>query len=152
MKKILWLVVLWLIVFSSVCYAHDVIEVGGTLSSAVISDHTFVGGGLNLAFFSEITNSFGIGTFINAPSVGLVDILVGLYYEFYISDKFSLPVSAGLLLGMPFSGFGGNITAQYELHPNLSIYGRIQCAYTYLIFSGAETFIISPCIGLGLRF
>jgi hypothetical protein len=84
MKKILWLVVLWLIIFSSVCYAHDVIEVGGTLSSAVISDDTFVGGGLNLAFFPEISNSFGMGIFINISSVGAIDVLTGLCYEFYI--------------------------------------------------------------------
>jgi hypothetical protein len=162
MKTILWLVVLWLAIFSSVCYGHDVIEVGRTLvSNPVTFDDTRVGGGWNLAFFSEtIIDSFGIGSFMDvayAPDRAYLGILTGPYYEFYISDKFSLPVSAGFLLSMPFVnfGFGGNITAQYELHPNFAIYGRIQCAYAYFIFPGVpgvESFILSPCIGLGLRF
>jgi len=159
MKKILLLVLLGLLFFSSVCFAQDAIEVGGALVyNPLLFNAPGLGGGINLAFFSNITDSFGVGYYIDLAfgpkDMKTFDVLIAPYYAFKLTEKLCMPVSAGLLLGIFFLGYGGNITLQYAITPNISIFGRFQCVYAYFFVPGvsAETLIMSPCIGVGFRF
>jgi len=159
MKKKLLMVLLALLLFSSVCFAQDAIEVGGMLvHNPQLFNGPGLGGGINLAFFSDITDSFGVGFYIDLAfgpeKMKAFDVLIAPYYAFKITEKLCMPVSAGLLLGIFFFGYGGNITLQYAITPNISIFGRFQCVYTYYFVPGvsAETLVMSPCIGVGFRF
>jgi len=159
MKGLLF-VLLGVLFFSPFCFAHDMIEVGGALvhNPAVFRD-TGLGGGINAAFFPKIINSFGIGIFLNlafASDATAFDILAGPYYEFKITDKLSLPVSAGFYWGfIYFFGFGGNVTLQYAFHKNFSVFARFQCVYAYFSAPGVKAFgalVMQPCAGVGFRF
>jgi len=160
MKKRLLPVILGMLLFSSICYAHDVIEIGGTLVyNPIIFNEGEVGGGINIAVFSEIYKSFGLGVFLNfargANDMGTLDFLLGPYYAFSITEKLSLPVSFGVYAGIMYLGYGGNITLQYAFHKNFSVFARFQCVYAYFTAPGvktAESIVMSPCIGIGFRF
>jgi len=159
MKKRVFLAVLGVIFISAVFSAHDVIEFGGTVvtNTAIFGD-TKVGGGVNLAYFPAIYKSFGIGIFQNlgyGADGSVFDLLAGPYYAFKIGKKIFLPVSAGVYLGIIFIGYGGNVTVQYELTPHLSLFVRFQCAYAYYFSSGvrtSESLVMSPSVGMGIRF
>jgi len=158
MKRLL-LAVLGILFLSSICFAHDVIQVGGSLVyNPTVFHGTGLGGGINAAFFPEIVNSFGIGIFLNlafAPDRTAFDILAGPYYEIKFTNKLTMPVSAGLFLGIPYFGFGGNVTLQYAFHKNFSVFARYQCAYAWFVAPGVKSFgalVMTPCVGVGFRF
>jgi hypothetical protein len=161
MNKKLLLAVLITIIVSYISFADNFIEIeiGGTMIwNPVVFSDTAIGGGVNLAVLPKFTDHFGFAIFFNlafSPSAALFDFMIGPFFEFNINDKISLVPCAGLYLGMIFFGIGGNLTVQYALYPNISLFARIQYAYAFFLAPGVnsvETSVVSPCVGIGFRF
>ncbi|MCL2440496.1 MAG: hypothetical protein FWD14_02025 [Treponema sp.] len=158
MKKII-LVIVVVFSVSAVCFAQNKAEIGFALvRNPVFFPDNAVVPGVSLAFYPSITSFFGIGILANfgiGENAAHLDFLAGPYFAVHIKEKFTLLGSAGFYIGMIFFGFGGQLSAQYAVHPNIAIFVRVQGNFAVFMAPGIDSiksYVITPVVGVGFRF
>jgi hypothetical protein len=167
-KKLL-LALVCIFVFSGFVHAQrdSTFQVGAAFLVAMPASGggSIIGGGVNLAGIHYFNNLIGLGTFTDftygitgGVSHLIIDALIGPVFRVINTDRFTLPLAAGLFFdyiyafasGASANGFnigaGANVTAQYRLGQKFYLYGRVQFGYAFL--DGGEMFL-TPSIGIG---
>jgi hypothetical protein len=167
MKKVIVLILLIFLTFSSVCFA-DGFDVGITGALNTNPLYTIFGGGLHLGLTAYFGRVIGIGAFGNLLYMTgdfdavYANVLFGPVFRVINGTTFSMPICVGLFVGGGESftegwnavnsfGIGGNITPQFRLGRSAHFFVRIMAALDVIRDDTIIEALISPGIGFSRR-